>query len=66
MELIQFKTFGSNDSFVKWQEEEDITIINISPMMMGANANVDNSDEKQQSNIDMDLLVGCFVLYKEL
>ena len=58
-DIINYEIFYSNKDFGKWQEENDVRVLAVSPIL--SNANTGDITDGSPLNIDMN--IGVFVTY---
>ena len=65
MKIINYTSFETNDQFVKWQKENSVNVITVSPLMMKMDLSVTEEDqnEKSVSEGSANLTAGIFVTY---
>lgn len=66
--IIGFRVFNTEESFVKWQMDEDRVVFQVSPFMFdlkGGMSEVDNNSQgKDNVDVNMKPSVGVFVTYE--
>lgn len=59
-DIVKYTTFKSSPEFEKWQKENAIRVVNITPLAAGFNA-----EEMADENIEASITYSVFVTYME-
>lgn len=66
--MIGYKTFKSEQELLEWQESEAPKIFQVSPLVLNMSGTVEAlipaEDDPNPQCVDMNTVIGCFVLYE--